>query len=195
MRGLSRIRMTLVVACLTFGWDVAAAQKSTESKVSTAPVPLWRDSARYGGGPSVGPPPSDYDGTKPPSVWCLQTTRRAPGDFGVTGQSWMQASRAWLREVLSDTSSHGAVWRRVLGGAPRLAPSDTIVRVLDESTCRDVAELLNLEVLGWPVGPPPVVIFRVHDYLIAFPSNASRGEFGLAVGMSPRHKIQGIVTW
>lgn len=48
---------------------------------------------------------------------------------------------------------------------------------------------------GWSVGPPPVVIFRVYDYLIAFPSNARRGEFGLAVGMSSQRRIRGVAAW
>jgi hypothetical protein len=159
------------------------------------PSPPWRDSVRYGSGPSVGAPPSDYTGAKPPARWCLQATRRAPGDFAVTGQTWTQASRSWLREVLSDSTDLGTGWRRVLGGAPRLAPADSIVQVTDEPTCHAIAEILNRELLGWDVGPPPVVVFRVRDYLIAYPSNARMGEFGMAVGMSLRRQIRGVSTW
>jgi hypothetical protein len=173
--------------------DSGAAR--TDSGKAAPATPTWRDSVRYGGGPSVGAPPSDYTGETPPAQWCLQATRRAPGDFGVTGQNWTQASRSWLRQVLSDTTHHGNVWRQVLGGAPQLAATDSIVQVTDEDTCRAIAEILNRELLGWKVGPPPVVVFRVRDYLIAYPSNARMGEFGMAVGMSLERQVRGIATW
>jgi hypothetical protein len=159
------------------------------------PAPPWRDSVRYGGGPSVGAPPSDYTGATSASQWCLLATRRAPGDFGITGQSWIAASRSWLRQVLGDTTDLGEGWRKVLGGAPRLAPSDSIVQMTDEVECRVIAEILNRELLGWEVGPPPVVVFRVKDYLIAYPSNARMGEFGMAAGMTLGHQIRGVATW
>ncbi|HKT07383.1 MAG TPA: hypothetical protein VJR24_05765 [Gemmatimonadaceae bacterium] len=89
----------------------------------------------------------------------------------------------------------GDTWRKVLGGAPKLTPADSIVQIEDEATCRDVAQILNRELLGWRVGPPPVVIFRVRDYLIAYPSNARRGEFGLVVGMSLQRQIRGVAGW
>jgi hypothetical protein len=143
----------------------------------------------------VGAPPSDYTGATSPSQWCLQATRLAPGDFGVTGQSWTEASRSWLRQVLGDTTELGAGWRKVLGGAPRLAPRDSIVQVTHERACHDIAEILNRGLLGWQVGPPPVVVFRVRDYLVAYPSNARMGEFGLAVGMSLGRQIRGVATW
>lgn len=173
--------------------DSSAA--SLDSAKAAAAAPPWRDSVRYGGGPSVGAPPSDYTGATPPSQWCLQATRRAPGDFAVTGQSWKAASRSWLHQVLSDTTSWGAGWRKVLGGAPRLAPTDSIVQVTDEHRCRDIAEIINRGLLGWGVGPPPVVVFQVRDYLVAYPSNARMGEFGMAVGMSLKHEIRGVATW
>jgi len=154
--------------------------------------PAWRDSARYGGGPSVGPPPSDYTGAVPPATWCLQPTGRASGDFG---GAWMKTSRSWLQQVLNDTTRFGAVWRKVLGGAPQITAADSIVQVTDEPTCHAIAELLNREVLGWRVGPPPVVIFRVRDHLLAYPSNARRGEWGLAVGMTLRREIRGVALW
>jgi hypothetical protein len=97
--------------------------------------------------------------------------------------------------VLSDSTNLGDGWRKVLGGAPRLAPFDSIIQVMDEATCREVAQILNRELLGWQVGPPPGVIFRVHDYLIVDPSNARRGEFGLAVGMTLQHRIRAVSTW
>lgn len=160
-----------------------------------AAVHPWRDSVRYGGGPSVGAPPSDYTGAKPPTQWCLRATGRPPGDFGISGGNWTEVSRSWLRRVLSDTTHWGAVWRQVLGGAPSLAPRDSIIQVTDESACREIAGIINHAVLGWDVGPPPVVVFRVRRYLIAYPSNARMGEFGLAVGMTLRYEIRGIATW
>lgn len=104
-------------------------------------------------------------------------------------------SRSWLRQVLSDTTDWGAGWRRVLGGAPQLAAQDSIVQVTDERACREIAAIVNRELLGWKVGPPPVVVFQVRDYLVAYPSNARMGEFGLAVGMDLEHRIRGVATW
>jgi hypothetical protein len=46
----------------------AASFDSTGAAAAARP---WRDSVRYGGGPSVGAPPSDYTGAAPPSQWCL----------------------------------------------------------------------------------------------------------------------------
>jgi hypothetical protein len=183
----SMIALLLLVALAS---RRSSAQSGRDS--SAAPAPPWRDSVRYGGGPSVGPAPSDYTGAAPPLRWCLQATGRASGDLG--GQ-WSEASRGWLREVLTDATDHGDGWRKVLGGAPRLTPADSIVQVDDEAVCHDIAQILNRELLGWSVGPPPVVIFRVRDYLIAYPSNARRGEFGLAVGMSVERRIRGVATW
>jgi hypothetical protein len=168
---------------------------SPDSAKAAAAAHPWRGKVRYGGGPSVGAPPSDFMGETPPSQWCLQATGRAPGDFGVTGQSWTEASRSWLRQVLGDTTELGAGWRKVPGGAPSLATRDSIVQVTDEGACRDIAEIINRGLLGWQVGPPPVVVFRVRDYLIAYPSNARMGEFGFAVGMSLRREIRGVATW
>ena len=104
-------------------------------------------------------------------------------------------SRSWLHQVLSDTTDLGDGWRKVLGGAPRLTEKDSIVQVMNESTCRDIAAIINRGVLGWEKGPPPVVVFRVRDYLIAYPSNAGMGEFGLAVGIDLEHHIRGVSTW
>jgi hypothetical protein len=73
--------------------------------------------------------------------------------------------------------------------------TDSILQVSDEAVCHEIAQTLNRDLLGWNVGPPPVVIFRVRDYIIAYPSNARRGEFGLAVGMSLQRRIRGVATW
>jgi hypothetical protein len=89
----------------------------------------------------------------------------------------------------------GAGWRRVLDGAPTLSPSDSIVQIVDEEACRNIAAIINRQLLGWQVGPPPVVVFRVRDYLVAYPSNAHMGEFGYAVGMSIAQEIRGVATW
>jgi hypothetical protein len=97
--------------------------------------------------------------------------------------------------VLSDTTDFGTNWRKVLGGAPPFAQGDSIVQVTDEDECREIAQIINRDLLGWKVGPPPVVVFRVGDHLIAYPSNAGRGEFGLAVGMNLQREIRGVSTW
>jgi hypothetical protein len=172
-----------------------ASRSQAEAGASPTIRPVWRDSVRYGGGPSVGAPLSDYTGQSPPARWCLEATRGAPGDFGNSGQSWINISRSWLRQVLSDTTSHGDGWRKVLGGAPRLEASDSIVQVFHEAECREIAGILNRDLLGWVVGAPPVVVLRVRDYLIAFPSNARMGEFGMAVGMDSRRVIRGVAAW
>jgi hypothetical protein len=143
----------------------------------------------------VGAPPSDYLGAAPPSQWCLEATGRASGDLRGTGPTWTDVSRSWLRQVLSDTTEFGAGWRKVLGGAPTIAPRDTIVQMTDEQACRSIAEIINRELLGWPVGPPPVVAFRVRDFLVVYPSNARMGEFGFAVGMSLDRQVRGVATW
>jgi ketosteroid isomerase-like protein len=175
--------------------SVQARDSTCTNLVASPARPVWRDCVRYGGGPSVGAPPSDYTGERPPSQWCLDATGRPPGDFGVTGMNWIQASRSWLSQVLSDTTDHGEGWRSVLGGAPRLTEADSINQITDEATCNEIAEVLNRDLLGWDVGPPPVVVFRVRDYLIAFPSNARLGEFGMAAGMGLDRRIRGVASW
>jgi hypothetical protein len=187
----------LIVAAVLIAANRAYAQErrdSAKTNAASAAHP-WRDSVRYGEGPSVGAPLSDYTGKAPPSKWCLQPTTRPPGDFGVTGANWTEASRSWLRDVLTDTSEFGQGWRKVLGGAPLLSPRDSIVHIVTENECHEIADIINREILGWSVGPPPVVVFRVRDYLIAYPSNARMGEFGLAVGMTTKHQIRGVATW
>jgi hypothetical protein len=200
LRGRCKLRMlarrltwlVLAIVGASLVGNSAAGQQTADSATAKPP---WRDSVRYGGGPSVGAPPSDYTGERPPTQWCLQATGRSPGDFGLAGWKWTDASRSWLKDVLRDSTDHGAVWRRVLGGAPQLTERDSIVQLADEGTCRAIAEILNRELLGWRVGPPPVVIFRVRDYLIAYPSNARLGEFGMAVGMSLDRRIRGVAAW
>jgi hypothetical protein len=189
------LAIRLLVAVSLHAQQVHDSTAARDSSKSPQPAPLWRDSVRYGSGPSVGAPPSDYTGATPPSHWCLQATARAPGDFGVTGQSWLAASRSWLRQVLSDTTDWGAGWRKVLGGAPQLSPGDSIIQVTDERRCHDIAQVVNRDLLGWDVGPPPMVVFRIRDYLIAYPSNARMGEFGMAVGMDLNHQIRAVATW
>jgi len=194
-------RLVVAAAFVLTGRPAPAQQKpdssaaSPDSAKAVAAAYPWRDSVRYGGGPSVGAPPSDYTGAAPPPEWCLRATGRPPGDFGISGGNWTEVSQSWLRRVLSDTTHWGAVWRKVLGGAPGLAPRDTIIQVMDEAACHQIADIINRAVMGWEAGPPPVVVFRVRDYLIAYPSNARMGEFGLAVGMSLGHEIRGIATW
>ena len=192
----------LLIASWLLAGVPAGAQQRSDSAAAASSHPRtaidsfpWRHKVRYGGGPSVGPPVSDFAGAPPPAQWCLTATRPAPGDLGRRNESWGSTSRAWLRQVLSDPTEWGDVWRKVLGGMPRLAPQDSIIEVTDEDTCRKLAEILNRELLGWAQGPPPVVVFRVGDYLIAYPSNASMGEWGLAVSMSREHEIRGVAAW
>lgn len=192
MRLSQRVGTLLIATCLTFLSRPIMAQQPSDS---AAPHPPWQDSVRYGDGPSVGAPPSSFKGDAPPAKWCLEATDHARGDFGRTGKSWTEISRSWLRQVLSDTSDFGSGWRKVLGGAPQLAQSDSIIQITDEDECRAIAEVINHDILGWKVGPPPVVVFRVRDYLIAYPSNAGMGEFGLAVGMNLEREIRAVSTW
>jgi len=173
---------------------LAAPVRAQHTRDSSHAYP-WRGRIVYGGGPSVGAPPSDFTGETPPAQWCLQATRRASGDLGVSRQSWTEVSRSWLREVLSDTADLGTGWREVLGGAPRLAAQDSIVQVFDERMCHEIADSINQGLLGWEKGPPPVVVFRVRDYLVAYPSNARMGEFGIAVGLSLERRIRGVAAW
>lgn len=193
MRILRQIIPALLFVMLWVADAGAQAQAARDS--AAAKKYPWRDSVRSGSGPSVGPPPSDYTGKTPPGRWCLAATRRATGDLGVSQESWDQVSRSWLRQVLSDTTDWGAMWRRVLGGAPTLSATDRIVQIVDEDECRAVAELIDREILGWSVSPPPVVIYRVRDFLIAYPSNMHLGEWGLAVGMSRGLEIRGAAAW
>src|SRR6185369_17446764 len=102
-RGTTRFIVASVLATLTS--SVSHAQRTSDS---SAAAPAWRDNVRYGGGPSVGPPPSDFTGATPPAQWCLQATGRASGDFG---GMWTTTSRGWLREVLSDSTDLGSGWR------------------------------------------------------------------------------------
>ena len=188
-----RLRQLLRYSVLAL-FLLAGPTSAQQTRDTTHAYP-WRGKILYGGGPSVGAPPSDFTGETPPPQWCLQATRRASGDLGMSQNSWTEVSRSWLRQVLSDTTDHGAGWRKVLGGAPRLSARDSIIQVLDERACHEISEIINRGLLGWEKGPPPVVVFRVRDYLIAYPSNARMGEFGLAVGLSLERQIRGVSTW
>ena len=172
--------------------DSLAASDSASGAPAT---PVWRSGVRYGGGPSVGAPPSDFTGKAPPAHWCLGTDGPGGGDISARGTRFKDVSRSWLRRVLSDTTDWGATWRKVLGDAPLMIPSDSIVEITDEHTCEVAAQVINRELLGWSVGPPPVVVFRVKNYLVVYPSNARMGEFGFAVGMSADMSIRGVATW
>ena len=145
--------------------------------------PHWSNQVRYGGGPSMGAPHSDFDGTRVPLRWCLPVGE------------WERFSRQWLAANLSDTSSLGTGWRAALGGAPQLRTSDTVAFVADDELCRRVANVINRELLGWSVGPPPVVVLRMRDRFIAFPSNPWRGEFGYAVHLDQTLRVLGVATW
>jgi hypothetical protein len=194
-------RTSLVLIGFSLGASSLRAQHATDSVAASdsvahaTAVPVWRNKVRYDEGPSVGAPPSDFMGKAPPSVWCLATDGPGGGDMSPRGTHFKEVTRSWLRQVLSDTSDLGEGWRKVLGGAPHVTPRDSVSEVTDEKTCRQVAQIINRDVLGWHVGPPPVVIFRIGEYLIAYPSNARLGEFGYAVGMRPDLVIRGVATW
>ena len=194
-------RAVVLVTAALLGSRPAWAQHSTDSistvdsATRTDAVPVWRNRVRYGGGPSVGAPPSDFMGQAPPQKWCLQTDGPGRGDLSGRGTSFKDVSRSWLRQVLSDTTELGATWREVLGGAPQMVVQDSIIEVRDERICRTAAQVINRDVLGWQVGPPPVVVFRIGRYLIVYPSNARLGEFGYAVGMSRDLVIRGVAGW
>jgi hypothetical protein len=201
MRTSHGVAALLVLSALAFSESSLLAQRASDSTPAADTVahaaagPAWRNQARYGGGPSVGAPPSDFMGKAPPSVWCLASDGPGGGDLSPRGTLFKEVSRSWLRQVLSDTGTFGQGWRKVLGGAPTLSPRDSIIEVTDEKTCQQAAQNINRDVLGWQVGPPPVVIFRVGEYLIAYPSNARLGEFGYAVGMSRDLVIRGVAGW
>lgn len=163
-QGRSRFMPTSqLVAPLLFAAGVALAASPTRAQQtrdssaeadSARPAlvtPPWRDSVRYGGGLSVGAPPSDYTGAAPPSTWCLQADGRASGDLGRSGSSWTKISRSWLHQVLSDTTDFREGWREVLGSAPRLTPQDSISQVTDEGACRDISNARMGE-FGYAVG-------------------------------------------
>jgi hypothetical protein len=172
-------RFFVAVAAFTLLAPASRAQDTA----ATQSVPPWSTQVRYGGGPSLGAPPSDFDGSRSPDRWCL----RVP--------SWERVAIAWLTANLSDTTDFGAGWRRVLGGAPRLTRADTVTVESEETVCARVAEIINRDLLGWKVGPPPVVVLRVRDRLVAFPSNAWRGHFGYAVHLDQSPRIAGVATW
>lgn len=187
-------RLSLVLA-LSLASTALSAQVSTAKDTSSSGEPPWRHRIVYGEGPSVGTPVSDFSGATPPSQWCLRATRRPPGDFGISGGTWDATSRSWLTDILADTTDFGAGWRQRLGGLPFATPTDSIVQIFDESRCHEIATLLNTQVLGWKVGPPPVVVYSLGATLLAFPSNARFGEWGLVVALTLDGVIQAAVLW
>ena len=188
---------------LVAGWGAArsaAAQRSDTAATARADVPHfpWRDSVRFGEGLSVGAPHWVHEADGPPTQWCLAYTGPASSatDMGTTGATWLGATRSHLRDdVLADTTELGNGWRKLLGGAPRATAVDSLLLVTDEATCHAVAETLNRELLGRANGPPPVVVFRLRDFLIAFPPDVRLGEWGVVAGLSADYLIRGAATW
>jgi hypothetical protein len=179
------------------------SKSSTAAQLDTA-APYWRSRVRMGSsGPSRGAPPSGFRGEHPPGKWCLAPSdtfsARTPADFAMgapwTMREWSEVSLDGLKEFLSDTSDDGAILRKVFGGAPLISTSDNIEVVADEKLCRSAARVINRDLLGWSVGPPPIALFRVRHYLFAYPSNAFRGEWGYVVGMDEKLTIRGVGTW
>ena len=175
----------------------AARAQAAPAADSTAPAPPpWQNKVRYGGGLSVGPPLLDARDSTSATRWCLEPpTHRAPGDYGHAGATWRDATLTSLFRVLTDSTEHGVLWRRIVGDAPRLAQGESITAERDEATCRAIADVVHREVLGWRDGPTPVVVLRARDFLLVFPALAARGEWGLAVGMNADHTVKGVVTW
>jgi hypothetical protein len=200
----------LILILVPWGRSVAA-QAPLDSAHSAAPAvadssrPYWQTRVRFGSsGPSVGSPPSAYDGKAPPDKWCLSpadtVSAHTAADYSGTSQRWTM--REWtdatlpsLESILSDTSGSGDTLRLVYGKAPRIDKSEAIEFVSDEKLCRAAAEILNRDLLGWKVGPPPVALLRVHHYLFAYPSRTQLGEWGLAAGMDEKLTIRGVGTW
>ncbi len=74
MRPTGRVVLIFLMGALVlrategFGQQPQDSSAARFDSAKAAPAtPPWRDSARYGGGPSVGAPPSDYTGAKPPA--------------------------------------------------------------------------------------------------------------------------------
>lgn len=100
-----------------------------------------------------------------------------------------------LHSFLSDTSNEGVAVRHVFGAPGLIEKSDSIEIVSDEALCEAAARVLNRELLGWKVGPPPVALLRVNHYLYAYPSRTQLGEWGLVAGMDEKLTIRGVGTW
>ena len=130
----------------------------------------------------MGSPRSEFDGSRPPPRWCLPSGE------------WERASAELMTKILGDTTEFGAAWRSALGDAPALLPSDTATVVLDEPACQQAAAVINRDLLGWNEAPP-ILLLRIKDRLVAFPSNATMGEFGFAVHLDLSPRILGVATW
>ena len=130
----------------------------------------------------MGSPRSEFDGSRLPPRWCLP------------GGEWERASAELMTTILRDTTEFGAAWRSALGDAPALRPSDTATVVLDEPVCQQAAAVIKRDLLGWRVAPT-ILLLRVKDRLVAFPSNASMGEFGFAVQLDLSPRVLGVATW
>jgi len=184
LRILPRTRglVTLLLALGTPWGSTIAAQQTPDSATArdsatrASQRPLWRDKVRYHGGPSLGSPPSNFDGKTPVTEWCL---RNAGVDTGRVAR-WLPSWVGMTRNVLSSKLSIAA---------------DSIIEVTDEQVCRHASAAINRDLLGWSVGGPPVVMFRAGARLVAFPSNARMGEFGFAVYMDPDLNIKMVTTW
>jgi hypothetical protein len=156
----------------------AGAQEKTPT------MPLWADSLRPGGGPSFGSPFPEFDRTKPVTQWCLGTSE------------WWQASGPRLRQILSDTSVSGLAWRKLLGNATALSASDSLPMVTDEVRCLNAARVIHQGLLGWPEGPPPIVMVDLPDgSAIAFPAATHFGEFGAIVRFNAGRQIVAVAMW
>ena len=210
----TRFYLSAMAGALAIAFYVSESE-SQQSVDTTAPratsvqpdssVPYWRTRIRAGsGGPSRSAPPSAFQGKHPPEKWCLAPadtfSARTHADFGPPGarwtmREWSAVTLAGISQFLGDTSSEGVVLRKVFGDAPLITKSDAIVFVSDEKLCRAAAEIINRELLGWKVGPPPIALISVRHFLLAYPSNALLGEWGYAIGMDEQLHIRGVGTW
>lgn len=211
---LTRFFLSVVSSALAISFQApgSRAQQPGDTTVQSARAaqqdssgPYWRTHVRAGsGGPSRSAPPSAFKGEHPPEKWCLTPSdtfsARTRADFGPPGarwtmREWSGVTLAGIQQFLGDSSNEGIVLRKVFGGAPLITKADKVDFVTDERLCHAAAEVINRDLLGWKVGPPPIALVRVRHFLLAYPSNALLGEWGYAIGMNEQLNIRGVGTW
>jgi len=202
--GLSLLSLAHVAAAYGQQPNDTAGRARASARADSS-APYWKSRVRAANtGPSIGSPPSAYHGEHPPDKWCLDSadtlSAHTAADYSSMSRRWTMAEWAdvtisTLHSFLSDTSEEGATVRLVFGAPPRIEESRTIEIVSDEALCRAVARVLNRELLGWKVGPPPVALLRIDHYLYAYPSRTQLGEWGLVAGMDEKLTIRGVGTW
>lgn len=180
---LRGVRACFLLFVTVWWWRGIAAQQPNDSAphpdsaAGAIARPPWRGGVTLWPGPSLGPPPFELDGKTPPTAWCLRTRGRSSDDRAEERWEW------------------GRISRRMLLPKGSTAAGDTISEVTDEAVCKKASAVINRDLLGWRTGGPPVVIFRFGAQWVVYPSNASMGEFGLAVFMDGDLNIHHVSTW